>query len=335
MGRILRWTASVVLLFSIVGASPVQAAPPRTDRQRALAAGRYLVAKQSPNGSFAGFSPVGSTADAVLDLVALGRGAQPLRDAIGFLRRQVRAGNVDSIGLQAKVILAVRAAGGDPRSFGGADLVREITDTYRPSGRFGTAVVLDQALAILALRATGAPMNVQAATWLAGAQCPDGGWQYDRPYRAGENRHCLDTSTNDVYGSDSNTTAYAIMALEGLATPAKDPFAFLTKLRDRSAGPANGGWGFTWGFRTTDANSTALVLQAYAASGTPVPGGAGQALARLQYRCGSVAYSWKAGARTGQDLGATIGAILGFLRTPLPVSGSVTGTFAGASSCPA
>ena len=329
MGRILRRTMSVVLVCSIAWAIPVHAATPKADRQRAFAAGRFIVASQSANGSFAGFSPVGSTADAVLDLVALGRGAAPLRKALGYLRRQVVRGNVDTVGLQAKVVLAVEAAGLDPTSFGGKDLLSQITDTFLPSGRFGTAAVLDQALAILALRSAGVALNLKAATWLADAQCPDGGWQYDRPHRPSENRHCIDPSNpNDFYGSDSNTTAYAIMALQGLTSPSHDPFTFLDRLRDRTRGPAHGGWGFTWGFRTTDANSTALVLQAYAAAGMTVPVGSVAALRRLQYPCGAVAYSWKKGKRTGPDLGATIGAVLGFLRAPLPVTGTVSGNFA-------
>jgi len=119
--------------------------------------------------------------------------------------------------------------------------------------------------------------------------------------------------------------------LQGLTSPSHDPFAFLDRLRDRTHGPAHGGWGFTWGFRTTDATSTSLVLQASAARGTAVPSGGREALRRLQYQCGAVAYSWKHGARTGPDLGATIGAILGFLRAPLPVpTGTVTGRVAPA-----
>jgi hypothetical protein len=331
MRRILRGAAGVVLVCSIASATPAHATPLTADRHRAAAAARFLVASQAPNGSFRGFSPVGSTADAVLDLVALGRGAKPQREALGFLRRQVRKGTVVSVGLQAKVVLAVEAAGGDATAFGGQDLVSDISGTYRPSGRFGTAAVFDQALAILALRAAGLALNLQAATWLADAQCPDGGWQYDRPHRASENGHCVDPTKNDYYGSDSNTTAYAIMALQGLTSPSRDPFAFLNRLRDLKAGAQHGGWGFTWGYRTTDANSTSLVLQAYAATGTAVPAGGREALRRLQYRCGAVAYSWKHGARTGPDLGATIGAILGFLRAPLPVpTGTVTGRVAPA-----
>ena len=50
-------------------------------------------------------------------------------------------------------------------------------------------------------------------------------------------------------------------------------------------------------------------------------------LRRLQYRCGAVAYSFTdAGRRTGKDVGASIGAVLGFLRDPLPVTPVALGT---------
>ena len=333
MGRILRRSASVLVACSIVWAMPVNASAVTMDRQRALAAARFLVASQKPNGSFPGFSPIGSTADAVLDLVALGRGATPLEDALGFLQRQVMRGNADTVGLQAKVALAVEAAGADPASFGGHNLIAEIFATALPSGRFGTASVLDQALALLALRGDGVKLTSGPFTWLADAQCPDGGWQYDRPHRSTEGPHCFDRSNpKDFSGSDSNTTAYAIMALHSAVSPARDPFAFLDRLRDEKPGHQKGGWGFTWGFRTTDANSTALVLQAYAVAARPLPAGSRNALRALQYRCGAVAYSWTAGgARTGRDVGATIGAILGFLRAPVPPSGAVSGELADTS----
>jgi hypothetical protein len=335
MGRIFRRSASVLVACSIVWAVPVHASAVTTDRQRALAAGRFLVASQKPNGSFPGFSPIGSTADAVLDLVALGRGTTPLGRALGFLRRQVSHGHADTIGLQAKVALAAEAAGRDPAHFGGDDLITDIRATKRASGRFGTASVLDQALALLALRGAGIKLTSQPFTWLADAQCPDGGWQYDRPHRASEGPHCFDRSNpHDFTGSDSNTTAYAIMALRAAASPQHDPFRFLAHLRDTKPGRQRGGWGFTWGFRTTDANSTALVLQAYAVAGKPLPARSRTALRALQYPCGAVAYSWTAGgARTGRDVGATIGAILGFLRAPIPPSGAVSGDLAR-TSCP-
>jgi len=107
-----------------------------------------------------------------------------------------------------------------------------------------------------------------------------------------------------------------VMAIDWLGHPAFRPFQFFTVLRDATYG----GLGYTLGLRRTDANSTALVIQAFAARGRALPIGAMGALRRLQYRCGAVAYSFtNSGRRTGKDVGASIGAVLGFLREPLPV----------------
>ena len=316
MGTTLQRVASllVVCCLSVAVAGP--AAAVITDPQRAEQAMAYVGAQERTNGSFPGFSAIGSTADAVLDMAATGYGGEA--GAIGFLRRQVRKDHVTTVGLMAKVVMAVVAAGRDPATFAGTNLLAHIKGAERPSGRFGDATVFDQALALLAIEAAGQTPDGGAAAWLTDAQCPDGGWQFDRPHRATENRHCRNVSAaGDFFRSDTNTTAYAVMALHGLATPGSDPFTFFAALRDATYG----GWGYTWGFRTTDANSTLLVIQAFATSGTPLPPGAMHALRRLQYRCGAVAYSFTdAGKRTGKDVGASIGAVLGFLREPLPVT---------------
>ena len=69
------------------------------------------------------------------------------------------------------------------------------------------------------------------------------------------------------------------------------------------------------------------MIQAFTADGRPLPKSAMGALRRLQYRCGAVAYSFTdAGRRTGKDVGASIGAVLGFLRDPLPVTPVALGT---------
>ena len=44
--------------------------------------------------------------------------------AIAFLRRQVRAGHVTTVGLAAKVVMAAVAAGRDPSTFAGTNLAR-------------------------------------------------------------------------------------------------------------------------------------------------------------------------------------------------------------------
>jgi len=263
MGTTLRRVASlfVVCSLSVGVAGPASAVI--TDPQRAHRAMAYIGAQQQANGSFPGFSAIGSTADAVLDMAATGYGAEAA--AIAFLRRQVHAGHVTTIGLTAKVLMAAVAAGRDPSTFAGTNLLGHIIDAERPSGRYGDASVFDQALAMLAIKAAGQIPDAAAVTWLANAQCPDGGWQFDRPHRASENRHCRDVNdAGDFFRSDTNTTAYAVMALEGLgASLASGPFPFFAALRDATYG----GWGYTWGFRRTDANSTALVIQAILGEG--------------------------------------------------------------------
>jgi len=329
MGRTLRRITTPLLAASIVVTLAGNAAAAADDEPRADAAMAYVGAHQQANGSFPGFSAIGSTADAVLDMAATGYDRVP--DAIGYLRRQVRRGNITGVGLTAKVVMAVEAAGDDPRNFGGENLIRHLRRVEGPRGRFGDAAVFDQALVILALRSASVTPDALALGWLVDAQCPDGGWQFDHPHRATENKHCRDVNDpSDFFFSDTNTTAYAVMALHGIATP-YDPFAFFTAIRDA----AYHGWGYTWGFRRTDANSTALVIQAYAGAGKIVPWRGARALRRLQYPCGAVAYSFtKDGRRTGRDVGASIGAVLGFLRKALPFD-PVTLVPPWATSCPA
>jgi hypothetical protein len=337
MGRTLwRITASVVVTSVVLAADGAAGAAP-DDTARASSAMAYVGAHQLADGSFPGFSSVGSTADAVMDMAATGFGRAVLTDALAYLRGQLHGGNVTGVGLTAKVLLAAEAARGagrtgiDPRSFGGVDLISAITASKRPSGRFEGASVFDQALAILALDAAGVTPTRAEATWLADAQCPDGGWQYDRPHRRAENRHCRDHGdANDFTSSDTNTTAMAVMALHGLKAADVDPFRFFDTIRERTYH----GWGYTWGFRRTDANSTALVIQAYIGDGLASPRRGVRALRRLQYPCGAVAYSFTdAGRRTGKDVGATIGAVPGFMREPFPLTPTTLGR-PWTTSCP-
>jgi len=310
----------------LVTAGAATSATAATDAdQRARLGVGYLVAQQEENGSIPAFSAVGSTADAVVSMVAARRGAEAIADAVRFLSRQVAAGAVVDIGQRAQVALAVVAAGRDPRQFGGRDLIARLLATERPNGRYGRSTdVYEHALAMLALAAADAGPSRAATRWLARAQCPDGGWQNDDPASRDEDEHGLDRADppSDPFASDANTTAIAVQALDvgrGSAAPRRDPFAFFAAIRDRQLG----GWGFTWGFETTDANSTALVIDAYAAARTRLPSGALAALKALQYRrCGAWAFTWtddgRRIVRTPPDVGATIQAIQGVLRQPLP-----------------
>jgi hypothetical protein len=315
--------ACLVALLVMPGASAAQ----RTYRPRHAL--RYIVRHQAHDGSIAAFSPLGSTADAVLAMVAAKRGPLPERRALRYLKRHLS--DATSIGLKAKVVMAAVAAGHDARRFGGRNLLHAIKASQRPNGHYGKGKsVIDQALAMLALAAAKVQPGHRAATWLADAQCPDGGWQFDAPYDPStDSRHCHNRTGSDFTRSDTNTTSYAVQALDALASPvhpAKSPFAYLRWVRD----PIKHGWGYDQKTSLTDANSTALVLQAYAAAGRHHPRHAMKALTKLQYRACSAhfpfafAFSWtksRSGRlkRSGPDVGATIGAVLGLLKQPLPV----------------
>jgi hypothetical protein len=301
-------------------------------RFRARVAAQYVAAQQLADGSLPAFSAVGSTADAVVSLVAARSSENAVESALDFLEDAVRAGEVDGIGPTAKVVLAAAVGGRDPENFGDRNLVADILASEQPDGRFGAGTpVFDQALALLALQGAGKQFTTQSVVWLAEAQCRDGGWQFDEPAGPDDNRHCFnDQLETDNFQSDTNTTSLVVQVLayieESPPEPAANPFAFFRKIRDDRFG----GWGYSWGTEMTDANSTALVLQAYASEGVVVPTGARHALKRLQYRicsgkkrAGSFAFTWSDEdgdghfRRTGPDVGATIGGILGLLEVPL------------------
>ena len=310
---------------SLVTAAPSIAGP--SPQRRARVAARYIVSQQTPDGAIPTFSPIGGTADAVLALVAARGGASAIQDALGYLQENDE--EIDTVGEKAKVVMALVAADDNPRSFAGRDLVDEITGVQLANGRYGEdTAVFDHALATLAMGAADEPVR-SAARWLARAQCDDGGWQRDRPAQPFENRHCFSGQAGDAFTkSDTNTTGLAVQALESTSRRedlAGNPFGFFRRIRD----PKKNGWGYSWGYRLTDANSTALALQAYYARGRELPEGALRALIRLQHRLcgdkgGAFSFAWEKTdsgyERTGPDLGATVAAVPALLGRALPLS---------------
>ncbi len=59
-----------------------------SDWTRAPHGAAYLVTQQQPDGSIPAFSPIGSTADAVLAFVASGAGGRHMNAAVGYLQAQ-------------------------------------------------------------------------------------------------------------------------------------------------------------------------------------------------------------------------------------------------------
>jgi hypothetical protein len=322
MGRTLRRVVSSSLVAVVIFAVAGEAGAALTPKERARRAAGYIASQQNTDGSFPAFSPVGSTADAVLAFVAAGRGGGAARRALAYLKDQVAAGEVKATGQKAKVALAWAAAGRDPRDVAGKNLVRQLRRAYADTP---SETVFDTALAVLSLRAADVKVPAAALALLLEGQCPDGGWSYDG-FQAGEDEHCVSDPQSDWYGSDTNTTAYVTMALSNAPEipqaegTGSTPFDFFATLRDGE----HGGWGYTWGYETTDANSTGLVLQAYAAWDLAPPAGARAALRGLQYRrCGAFAYTFEDGKRDVPDVGATIGAVPALLRMPFPYTGRV------------
>lgn len=152
-------------------------------------------------------------------------------------------------------LLAATAAGHDPTTFGGVDLVAQVRAAFL-GGQFGSQAALnDDAFAILSLRSAGAdPADAQlasSAAFIASHQNADGGWSY----QVG-----LPSSVDD--------TAAAVMALLEAGTPASSPavqaalsFLHAQQLPDASfSSLAHGG-------TAGNTASTAWAVQALAAAG--------------------------------------------------------------------
>ncbi len=333
MASISRRVISPILSLAIAVASAAGASAALLAPERALRADAYIASQQQPDGSIPAFSPVGSTADAVLAFVAAGGGPRPMKRALAYLEDQVAAGQVKTLGLRAKVVIAWTAAGRNGREIGGRNLVRSIRNALATPHS-----VFDVALGVLAVESAGATVPVAALTFLANNECPDGGWPFDKYHSAKEDEHCVNIANpgGDFFGSDTNTTSYVVMAIAAspiipIVTTPSTPWDFFDAIRDAT----NGGWGYTWGFQTTDANSTGLVLQAYAANEVPAPAGARLALRELQYsQCGAFAFTYTApGVRGDPDIGATIGAVPGLLAAPIPMTGDVTTALPDTPAC--
>jgi hypothetical protein len=294
--------AAVVFVASI--ATPAVASP--SYERRAAMATHFIVSQQADDGSIPALDdPIPWTADAVVAMVSARRAPKAIGRAIDYL--EANSDEIDSVGEIAKVILALVSGGRDARDFAGRDLIAELIDTQGSDGRYGTDTsVFSHAIAMLALQAAHEDASLSAAAdWLVGAQCESGGWQVIGPPLPGEDERCS-FGYPDIDEANADTTSLAIQALEGMPhriTPVHDPIVFLDTLVD----PNNGGWSydrsdsFHSNFTSSyaNANTTGMVLQAYAAADLIPPKGSREALAKLQRRlcgprAGSFSYTWAA-----------------------------------------
>ncbi|MGZ6268124.1 MAG: hypothetical protein ACXWNR_06135, partial [Candidatus Limnocylindrales bacterium] len=198
-------------------AAPASAAPP-TDSQRATAALQYLLAAQRTDGSIDG--SLGETADLVIGTAAAGydpatlHGCSAGTGALDFLATASDLAATDA-NKTGKAILAVVAAGGDPSSFAGRNLLARLTALYHAGGAYGDGSTFSQSFAILALVASGQTVPSAAIAELEALQgSVDGSWTYgtSAPVAAGD--------------GDSNSTAIALMALHAARVDTADATAF-------------------------------------------------------------------------------------------------------------
>ena len=248
---------TVALAAILVVALPVLAAADLT------AALDYLEAQQNTDGGFgSGFSPdstIGSTADTVLAIVAAGGGLaafdQEGNTPLTYL--EANASSAASAGDLAKLILATIAAGENPRTLGGVDSVAKLESLSGTGGRIGgeADTFVSHLLAVLALASAERPISTEAVGDIVNAQQENGSWAWD--------------GSAETAG-DTNTTAFAVQALVAAGQDlASDPIAnALVYYQDIQN--EDGGWPYQnpsdYG-TATDANSTAVTIQAIVAAG--------------------------------------------------------------------
>lgn len=292
------------------------------------------------------------TVSAVLALVGNGVGADATSLASTYLGGHVDSYVKDSKGRDkpgalAGLVLVAHATGTDPHAFGGTDLVARLQATegaYTEPGASSPTPGLfgaqdptydgayRQSAAMLALVAAGVTPDSAAVGWLAGQQCADGGWT---PFRASGSAACAPAN------EDSNSTAMATMGLNAVhATAAKDPLAKLRAVQE-----PDGGFGFMAG-SGTDANSTALVVEALLARGVDPsswvkPGGTPwSALTHLQLTCSAPvaargALDYQAEKTLQPNENATAQAALALAGGFPPVAPRAQSTVEPTMSCPA
>ena len=306
--------AIVALVALLASAVPAVAA---VDTVAAL---NYLKTQQNTDGGFgSGFSPdstVGSTADVVLAIVAVG-GDLASFDQGGNTPLAYLAANASlasTAGDLAKLILAVVAAGENPRSVGGVDSVARLEGMIGTDGRIGgdADTFFTHILAVVALKSVQHPIPAAVVDLIESAQQDDGGWAWD--------------GSAETAG-DTNTTALAVQALIAAGGTAQGDA--VTKALAYLKGIQNddGGWPYQnpSAFGTdTDANSTAVIIQAIVAMGQDPAGTAWtiaagntpvSALEALQNESG--AFAWQA-AVPDDNLLATVQALPALAGKALP-----------------
>ncbi len=275
----------------------------------------------------------GNTVDAILALDGVGVGRDEAAAAAAYLVAHlgdyVGAGGETYAGPTAKALLAVLAQGLDPHDVGGTDLLARLAGLETSSGRFSDVSAwgdysntIGQSLAVIALARAGETVSGTAVAYLAGLQCPDGGFTND--------------PAAEVCESDPDATAFAVQALLSVSVPTLDTSAAAAAGLDYLTGIQTGAGGVASSTGGPNANSTGVAAQAFAAGGRASALAAAQSfLAGLQYDCSYAArlrggIAFQASDRAARS--ATAPADTDLRATPQAALGLAGGTLAAVTS---
>jgi hypothetical protein len=293
--------ASAIALALVLGVPSMAAAA--TPAKRAES---YLLRAQNKDGGF-GAAPKSGSSPLYSGWSSLGLGSAGLnprdvkrsggRSAAGYVLRG--SASLRDIGEIERTVLVARAAGMDPRRFGGRNLLAEIEKRRRTDGSI-SGFVSYTAFGIMALRASGASAGSETVRWLVASQNGDGGFGVARS----------SASDSDMTGAALQALATVGRAHSGAANRA---VGWL-----RANQNDDGGYGQFKG-RDSNAQSTSYAIQGLLAAGA---GGSAVMRARayvvgLQRSDGSVAYS-STSAQT--PVWVTAQALMALRGRPLPIA---------------
>jgi len=265
-GSVMRKIMSLVLAVGmfLMGSLPIAHADDRIGAT-ACRALLWLHAQQCSDGSFGFRRPDGTctpsasvTADAVYALALVGEdpdgaawtvGGKSALDALAKLAPSYVYADAGQAG---KVARAVALAGGNPRAFGGLNLIATINAAYdSTTGRYHPNYLYRHTLAVEALFRAGEPVPSAAFDTLLMAQLSDGAWFWDFAGTQG----------------DVDTTGRVMQLLAGVAgVIAPDAYDRAASFLEH-AQASDGGWNTGYISGPPNGNSTALAVGGLWAAG--------------------------------------------------------------------
>lgn len=242
---------AAAVAVALTAAWPVHAS---SDGGAAARGAAWIAARQQPGGEFfrAG-QPADGVADAITALVAGGGRQAVVERAIPYLRTHAWERASKRAAYAGRVVMALVAAGQNPRAFAGHDFVARIKAFYDPvTGFYDTgSAQFSNSLAALGLLAAGESLPPEAMRAIRLSRCPDGGFSFDPG--------CANRE-----GSDVDTTSMVLCVLVAAGVPPTDGVRADARAFLLAAVNGGGGYGF-YADEPTNANSTGLALAAIAA----------------------------------------------------------------------